>query len=105
MELLYNQQGHQAVECTLQLVWERFYWSTLLQDVTDWVKMCKQCQTAQGLYVDPNPAQGSVIANNPMDILCIDFMKVTLRKDGKKNVLVMMDVFSKFSVAVVIPNQ
>ena len=34
MELLHNQQGHQAVEHMLQLVCERFYWSTLLQDVT-----------------------------------------------------------------------
>ena len=38
MELLHNEQGHQAVECMLQLVQERFYWSTLLQDVTNWVK-------------------------------------------------------------------
>ena len=40
-----------------------------------------------------------------MDLLCIDFMKVDLSKDGKENVLVMTDVFSKFSVAVVMPNQ
>ena len=68
MELLHNQQGHQAVECMLQLVCESFYWSTLLQDVTNWVKNYKQCQTAKGLYVDPDPSQGSIIANNPMDL-------------------------------------
>ena len=39
IELLHNQQDHQAVEHTIQLVCERFYWSTLLQDVTSWVKM------------------------------------------------------------------
>ena len=38
MELLHNQQGHQEVEHMLQLVCERFYWSTLLQEVTNWVK-------------------------------------------------------------------
>ena len=41
MELLHDQQGHHAVERTLQLVCERFYWSTLLHDVTSWVKNCK----------------------------------------------------------------
>ena len=98
MELLHDQQGHQAVECMLQLVHERFYWSTLLQDITRWVKNCqtKQCQTAKGPYVDPDPAQGSIVANNPMDLLCIDFMKVDPSKDGKENVLVMTDAFSKF---------
>ena len=105
MELLHNQQGHQAVECMLQLVCEGFYWSTLLQDITNWVKNCKQCQTAKGLYVDPDPSQGSIIANNPMDLLCIGFMKVDPSKDGKENVLVMTDAFSKCSVAVVMPNQ
>ena len=77
----------------------------MLHDVTDWVKNCKQCQTAKSLYVDPDPAQGSIIANNPMDLLCTDFMKVDLSKDGKENVLVMTNTFSKFSVAVVTPNQ
>ena len=105
MELLHNQQCHQAVEHMLQLVCERFYRSTLLQDVTRWVKNCKWCQTAKDLYVDPDPAQGSVVANNPMDLLCIDFIKVDPSKDRKENVLVMTKAFLKFIVAVVTPNQ
>ena len=32
-------------------------------------------------------------------------MKVDLSKDRKKNVLVMTETFSKFSMAVVMPNQ
>ena len=39
-----------------------------------------------------------------MNLLCIDLMKVDLSEDGKENVLVMTDVFSKFSMAVVMPN-
>ena len=81
------------MEHTLQLVHEKIYWSTFLQDVTNWVKNCKWCQTAKGLYVDPYPAQGSIVANNPMDLLCIDFMKVAPSKDGKENVLVMTNAF------------
>ena len=77
----------------------------MLQDVTNWVKNCKWCQTAKGLYVELDLAQGSIIANNPMDLLCIDFTKVDPSKDGKKNVLVMTNAISKFSEAVVMPNQ
>ena len=58
MELLHNEQGHQAVEHMLLLVYERFCWSILLQDITNWVKNCKWCQTAKGPYVDPDPSQG-----------------------------------------------
>ena len=100
MELLHNQQGHQAVKHTIQLVCESFYLSTLLQDITSWVKYCKWCQSAKDQYVDPDPSQGSVIANNPMDLLCIDFMNVDPHKDGKENVLIMNNVFSKLSMAV-----
>ena len=40
-----------------------------------------------------------------MDLLCIDFMWVDPSKDGKENVPVMTDAFSKFSMAIVMPNQ
>ena len=65
------------------------------------MKNCKWCQIAKDPYVDPDPSQGSIIAINLMDLLCIDFMKVDLSKDGKENVLVMTNAFSKFSVPVV----
>ena len=40
-----------------------------------------------------------------MDLLCMDFTKINPSRTGKENVLVITDAFSKFSVAVVIPNQ
>ena len=80
-------------------------WKTLLQNIRNWVINFKWCQTAKGPYVDPDPLQGSVIANNPMDQSCIDFTKVEPSEHGKENVLVMTNAFSKFSVAVVMPNQ
>ena len=58
MELLHNQQGHQAVEHMLQLVHERFYWRTLLQDITNKGENCKQCQTSKSPYIDPDPSKG-----------------------------------------------
>ena len=46
-----------------------------------------------------------MVANSPIDLLGIAFMKLDPSKDGKGNVLVMTDAFLKFSVAVVMPNQ
>ena len=102
--MLHNEQDHQTVGHTLQLVCEQFYCSTLLQNVTNWVKHYKQCQTAKGPYIDPNSSHGLIIANNPIDLLCLDFMAVDSSKDGKENVLVT-DAFSRFRVAVIMPNQ
>ena len=40
-----------------------------------------------------------------MDLMCIDFTKVDPLKDGKKNILVLTDAFTKFSQAFVTPKQ
>ena len=40
-----------------------------------------------------------------MDPMCVDFTKVDPSKDGKENILVLTDAFTKFSQAFVTPNQ
>ena len=77
----------------------------MFQDVTKYVKECPHCQIAKGDYTEPNTILGVIIANNPMDLVCIDFTKVDPSKDGKENILVLTDTFTKFSQAFVTPNQ
>ena len=62
LRLLHDGQGHQGLERTLALCRERFYWNTMFQDVTNYVKTCPQCQTAKGDYTDPKTKLGSIIA-------------------------------------------
>ena len=70
----------------------------MIYDIQDWVKKCECCKTAKGPYTYPEPMQGSIVANKPMDLLLVDFMKLDPSKNGKENVLVMTDAFSKFCV-------
>ena len=105
LKLLHDGQGHQGLERTLALCRERFYWNTMFQDVSNYVKTCPWCQTAKGDYTDPKTKPGSIIANNPMDLLCIDFTKVDPSKSSKENILVLTDAFTKFSQVFVTPNQ
>ena len=74
-------------------------------DATKWVSQCARCQVAQGNYVTARPKIGHLKSNNPMDLLCLDFTKIDPSRTGKENVLVITDAFSKFSVAVITPNQ
>ena len=105
LRLLHDGQGHQGIERNIALCWEQFYWNTMFQDVTKYVKECPRCQTVKGDYTEPNTIPGVIIANNPMDLVCIDFTKVDPLKDGKENILVLTDTFTKFSQAFVTPNQ
>ena len=102
--MLDDDYGHQGLDWTLALARERFYCSTMNQDITNCVTNCHWCHVAKGHYTGPHTKQGSTVANNPLDLLCIDFLKVDPSRDSKENILVMTDAFTKFSQAFVTNN-
>ena len=60
----------------------------------------------KGDYSVPNTILGVIIANNPMDLMCaLVSLKVDPSKDGKENILVLTNTFTKFSQVFVTPNQ
>ena len=59
---------------------------------------------AKGPYVGLKTQPGSIIANGPLDLLCVDFTTLDPSKDSKENVLVLTDAFLKFSQTLT-PNQ
>ena len=77
----------------------------MYQDLTDYVINCHWCHVAKGHYTGPHTQQGSPVASNPLDLLCIDFLKTVPSKDGKDNVLVLTGTFTKFNQATVTNNQ
>ena len=103
--MLHNDYGHQELDWTLALVRERFYWSTMNHDVTKYITNCYQFHDAKGHYTGSHTQHGLLVANNPLDLLCIDFLKVYPSRDGKENILVLTDAFTKFSQASVINKQ
>ena len=102
---VHDDMGHQGLEKTMELLRERVYWPTMAADASNWVYQCSCCQVVKGNYTTPRPKIGHLESNNPMDLLCLDFMKIDPSRTGKENVLIMTNAFSKFSVAVVTPNQ
>ena len=61
-----------------------------------WLRVITQC---------PHTQQWSLVANNPLSLLCIDFLKVDPSRDSKENILVLTDTFTKFSQAFITNNQ
>ena len=90
---------------TIDLSRERVYWPLMVKDTQNWVTGCRRCQVAQGDYNQPKPKIGHLEANNPLDLVCLDFTKIDPSKLGKENVLIITDAFSKFSLAVCTLNQ
>ena len=77
----------------------------MFADAERWVSQCQRCLISKGDYNEPKTVQGSLVANQPLELLCIDFTKADVAKGGKENILVLTDAFSKYSQAFVTPNQ
>ena len=71
-------------------------------------KICKRLSMmpdSEGGYTKSNTIPSVIIADNPLDLMCVDFTKVDPSKDGKENILVLTDAFTKFIQAFVTSNQ
>ncbi|CAG2203255.1 unnamed protein product [Mytilus edulis] len=99
LETLHNLSGHQGTERTLALLHKRCYWSDMVNDVKHWIKTCERCLVAKNPLPKVRPSMGSLIACKPLDILAMDFTVLEKSSDGRENVLVLTDVFTKFTQA------
>ena len=77
----------------------------MAKDAQSWVTNCHHCQIIQGNCNQPKLKIGHLEADNPLDLVCLDFTKIDPSKIGKENILVITDAFTKFSLAVCTPNQ
>ena len=74
-------------------------------DVTEYVTNFHQCHIKKGHYTGLQTLQGWLVANNPLDLLCIDILKVDPSGNSKENILVVIDAFTKFSQVFITINQ
>ena len=104
LQMDYIAYGHQGLYYTLSLgpVW--FHWDTINSDVMNYVANCSHCQVETAYYNGLHTQQGSLIANNSLDLLCFNFTKINPSRDGKENLLALTDPFTKYRQAFVTNN-
>ncbi len=92
--------GHQGVERTLELLRQRCYWPGMTAEVARWCQACERCQVAKMSQPAARSFMGHLLASRPNEILAIDFTVLEPSRNGVEDVLVMTDVFSKYTWAV-----
>lgn len=97
---LHDNHGHQGVERTLLLVRTRCYWPYMHRDVEKWCRQCGRCVLAKAVQPKIKPFMGSLLASRPHEILAIDFTVLEPASNGRENILVLTDVFSKYTQAI-----
>lgn len=96
--------GHQGIERTFSAIRSRCYWPGIFNSVKDYCKRCERCVISKMPQPAVRTTMNHLIASKPLQILAIDFT-VLEPAHGKENVLVMTDVFTKFTQAVATKDQ
>ena len=103
----HHSAGHQGQDRTLSLMKERFWWPGMSQALLKAVANCGRCiqYEAKGQL----PPMQPIICTEPMELVHIDYvgMEVTIATDKKpavKNVLVVVDHFTRYIQAFVTKN-
>lgn len=96
----FNDIGHHlGQKKTVNRIQSKYYWLGIIKDVVDWIKLCETCQQTES---NKNLARTirPIKVDAPWDIVGIDFIgPFTETHHGNKNVIIIIDYFSKWPEA------
>jgi transposase InsO family protein len=99
LKQLHDQSGHQGMERTQALVRRRYFWPGLAKDVEKRCQTCERCVVAKAQQ-RVRPVMGHLLARRPLEVVAIDFTVLEPASNGMENVLVLTDVYSKWTQAM-----
>src|SRR4029434_1849949 len=91
--------GHQGSERTLELLRQRCFWVGVHEDVKQWIKKCERCVLTKMPNPKIHPPMKAFLASRPLEVVAVDFTILEPARDGRGKVLVITDVFTKFTQA------
>ena len=92
----HNQVAHQGIVRTFILL-ERFYWPCMHKEATFYVNKCQSCLKRKA-SPDVAPLQ-PIVANQPMELVHMDFLSIEPSKGNIENVLIITDHFTRYAQA------
>ena len=100
LQSIHDNFGHQGVERTCSLARQRCFWPFMYKDIKQWVQNCERCLVSKEPIPSFRNRLGHLQATRPLEVVAIDFTLLEPSSDRTENVLVITDIFSKFTVAV-----
>uniref|UniRef100_H3AVT4 Gypsy retrotransposon integrase-like protein 1 n=1 Tax=Latimeria chalumnae TaxID=7897 RepID=H3AVT4_LATCH len=97
--------GHFSWKCTLDTMQQCYYWPTLAKDVKNWTEQCKRCALAKDIMPRTRTRLVCMNFSAPLEALAMDYTVLEKTTDGYENVLVLTDMFMRFTIAVPTQNQ
>lgn len=72
----------------------------MAKDIEKWCHECGRCILAKAIQPNVRLFMGSIQASCQHEVVAIDFTVLEPALDGRENVLVLTDVFSKYTQAI-----
>ncbi|KAL1260061.1 hypothetical protein QQF64_007888 [Cirrhinus molitorella] len=82
-----------------------YYWPTMSKDVQNWIQECKRCALAKDVFPKIRSPMTCTNVSAPLEVLAIDYTVLEESVGGYENVLVLTDMFTRFTVSVPTRNQ
>lgn len=99
-ETQHDHGGHFGRRGMVDLLRRGYYWPGMQAEVNDWVQKCKRCALARDVF--PR-AQAPLTCTNvtvPLEVVAMDFTLLEPSAGGYENILVLTDMFTRFTIAV-----
>ena len=101
LEAHHDRDGHLGADATFKKVKELYFWPRMQADVRDYVARCGACQHRKPPPPNRELLKGSVPARCFNDMVALDVLTgLKTAAGGFQHILVMMDYFSRFAMAV-----
>lgn len=97
--------AHLGIKKTLHKVRERYFWYALRKDVENWCKLCDICNSRRNSLRKSKAPLQTYNVGAPNERIAIDFMGPFVKTNkGNKYLMVVGDLFSKWTECFSIPN-
>ena len=104
LHYMHTDMGHPGRDKTLSMIKDRFFWFGTTSDVDHFIKNCKRCVLRKTPTTERAPLT-SIQTYQPLELVCVDYLKLEPCKGNIQDVLVITDHFTKFAQAIPTRNQ
>ena len=98
-EQYHDDAGHFGCDRTIELIQRHYFWVKMARNVREWCSACERCCLRKDTGVGRAPLV-SITTSRPLELVVMDYLTVESSIGGFENILVIVDHFTKFSVAV-----
>ena len=102
---IHGEMGHFGVERTVSLARSRFFWPKMAKELSEMVRTCKSCVLRKSPQKHKVAPLVPIVSTSPLELVCIDYLKLEKSAGGYENVLVITDHFTRYAQAIPTLNQ